>query len=276
MASASISVPQADFVRRQRFRLGEYRRQKYRDLRFLEASRSSEMVGRAPDYVGVGVQRAGTSRWHQLITAHPDVVEVTDPKGRTVKEIHWFDDPQSDSSAARDAAYRMWFQVSDDVVVGEWTPRYLFDLWPIDRLKESCPDTKLIVMLRDPMTRLRSALQFYSARGVPLGRDTIRESIWRGMYGAQLEYLFDRWPRERVFVGLYEDGVAEPEKLLVSLYDFLGLDSTFRPDELDRRVNESKPTTIDESIILAAETLYRRDRPAIEAALPDTNFSRWT
>lgn len=269
----SLSDP--GFVRRQKFRLGEYRRRRYRDQRFEEAARADGPIGRAPDYVGVGVQRAGTSRWHELLTAHPDVAEVTDPSGRRVKEIHWFEDPLAQDSHARDHAYHSWFQAPSHMVVGEWTPRYLFDLWPLDRLRASSPDTKLIVMLREPMDRLQSALQFYAARGVPLDRDTVREAIWRGMYGAQLGHLFEQWPREQVFVGLFERGVEEPEDLLADLYRFLGLDPSFVPPDLNRRVNESRPASMDPSLVLVAQSLYRRDRPRVEALLPETALSHW-
>lgn len=269
------SLGDTEFVRRQRFRIGEYRRRRYRDRRFEEAVRATNPIGRPPDYVGVGVQRAGTSTWHELLTAHPDVAEIADPAGRRVKEIHWFEDPLSPDSDARDRAYLSWFQAPSDKVVGEWTPRYLFDLWPLDRLRACSPDTKLIVMLRDPIDRLRSALQFYGTRGVPLGRDTVREAIWRGMYGAQLGYLFERWPRNQVFVGLFESGVEHPEDLLVELYGFLGLDPSFRPPDIGRRVNDSRPAHVDQSILMAAESLYRRDRPRVEALLPDLDLSRW-
>ena len=89
-----------DLLKRPRFILGEKRRQHYRDRIYREA----EGKGRAPDYVGVGAQRAGTSRWHTLITAHPDVVDVTDPTGRIVKEIHWFDQPLAADTTDRDQA----------------------------------------------------------------------------------------------------------------------------------------------------------------------------
>lgn len=275
MSMMLSSLGDPGFVQRQKFRLGEYRRRRYRDRRFEEAVRADNPIGRAPDYVGVGVQRAGTSRWHELLTAHPGVAEVTDPAGREVKEIHWFEDPLSEDSDARDSAYHSWFQAPANMVIGEWTPRYLFDLWPLDRLRANSPDTKLIVMLREPMDRLRSALSFYAARGVPLGRDTVREAIWRGMYGAQLGHLFEQWPREQVFVGLFEFGVEQPEDLLTDLYRFLGLDPSFRPPDIARKVNESRPSVIDPSIVMAAESLYRRDRPRVEALLPEVDLSRW-
>lgn len=275
MSTGFDTLPDREFVRRQRFRLGEYRRRRYRDRRADEVTRSPTKLGRAPDYVGIGVQRAGTSRWHELLVAHPDVAEVTDPAGRAVKEIHWFDQPLSADGNERAQAYHGWFQAPADKVIGEWTPRYLYDLWPLDHIRETSPDTKLLIMLRDPIERLRSALQFYAERGVGLDRDTVRESMWRGMYGVQLEYVFNLFPREQVFVGLYEEGVSRPVEFLESIYTFLDLDPTFRPADLHRRVNASRRTTIDPAIFTPARSLYSSDRATVEALLPEIDFLRW-
>lgn len=262
-----------EILRRQRFRLGEMRRQRYRDRRFREAIESGA-VGRAPDYVGVGTQRAGTSRWHSAITAHPDVVDVTDPTGRVVKEIHWFDQPLN-SDLERDRAYLSWFQAPEGKTIGEFTPRYLYDLWPIDRLAEQAPNAKLIVLLREPVSRLVSALQFYEQRGIVLDRDSLRESIWRGLYSNQVEYLLGRFPREQVYVGLYEQGTQNPRDELARLYRFLDLDDSFVPDGLDRRVNSSAKIPIDETVLDTARSLYEADRARLEGVLGDVDFSLW-
>ena len=261
-----------DLLKRPRFILGEKRRQHYRDRIYREA----EGKGRAPDYVGVGAQRAGTSRWHTLITAHPDVVDVTDPTGRVVKEIHWFDQPLAADTTDRDQAYFAWFDAPEDKTIGEFTPRYLYDLWPIDRLAELAPDLKIFVFLRDPLSRLVSALQFYDQRGIVLDRDAVRESIWRGLYSNQLDYLFQRFPREQVFVGIHEIGSTRPTEELASMYRFLDLDDSFVPDGMDRRVNGSAKIEIDERILATARTLYEADRPRLEAVLPDVDLSAWT
>ncbi len=265
----------SDVLRRQRFKLGERRRQMYRDRRFREVVENGG-DGRAPDYVGIGVQRAGTSRWHSLLTEHPDVDEVVDPAGRTVKEIHWFDQPLANDIDERDSAYTGWFTSPADRVVGEFTPRYLYDLWPIDRLRVVCPDTKLIVLLREPTSRLVSAVQFYEQRGIMLDRDALRESIWRGLYGSQLEYLFDRWPQDRVFVGLYEDCCLRPEAEIARLYKFLDLDPSFVPGGLEKRVNSSASLSIGTQVLDTAKSLYEADQQKLRSILPNTDFSSWS
>ncbi len=269
------SVGAAEVLRRQRFKLGERRRQFYRDRLFREAVDAGPQAGRTPDYVGIGVQRAGTTRLHGMLAAHPDVATVVDPAGREVKEIHWFDQPLTEEIDQRDRAYTAWFTAPTSKVVGEFTPRYLYDLWPIDRLRALCPDTKLIVSLREPSSRLVSALQFYEQRGIPMDRDSLRESIWRGLYGAQLEYLFDRWPREQVFISLYEDCCERPVDELKRLYEFLDLDPSFVPEGLQRRVNSSAEMAIGGQVLATAASLYEADHEKLTSVLPDINFTSW-
>src|ERR1700683_57154 len=53
-----------------------------------------------PDFVGVGAQRSGTTRWFDLIVAHPQVIAPMS----TRKELHYFDRFHSDTFTARAAA----------------------------------------------------------------------------------------------------------------------------------------------------------------------------
>lgn len=153
------------------------------------------------------MQRAGTTRWHSLITDHPDAVEVHDPYGRVIKEIHWFDTPLDDDASARDA---------------------------------------------------------------------LRESVWRGMYGAQIDYLLGVFPREQVYVALFEDCVRRPLEELTRMYEFLDLDPSFRPPTLYATVNSSSRREVSQRILHPARALYEADRERLVQLLPDVNFADWS
>ena len=58
-----------------------------------------------PDFVGVGFQRCGTTRWYNLIAAHPEVARPV-----AMKELHFFDRFHSGGFTEDDlAAYREYF-----------------------------------------------------------------------------------------------------------------------------------------------------------------------
>lgn len=69
--------------------------------------------------------------------------------------------------------------------------------------------------------------------------------VAKGRYADQLEAVFARFPRERVWVGLYDDVRDRPAALLAEVFGFLGVDPSFRPSALDRVVNESGKRTAD-------------------------------
>ena len=232
-------------------------------------------LARAPDYVGIGVQRAGTTRVQALITEHPDAVEVFDRAGSATKETHWFRDPVAEASVEHARAYESWFRAPADKVVGEFTPRYLYDQWPLDQLRQHYPDVKLLVFLREPVSRLASALRFREQRGLSADEQEVSEAIDRGTYGRQLEYLFEHWPRNQVFVALFEDFNTQPREAISQLYDFLELDPSFVPESIDTQIHASAAQEIDDAVLSKARDIYSEDRARVSSVLPEIDLSPW-
>ena len=80
----------------------------------------------APDFVGIGVQKAGTTWWYTLILSHPDVSS----RSNIHKERHFFDRFGSRSFATSDISdYHGWFPRSPGTRAGEWTPDYFSYAW---------------------------------------------------------------------------------------------------------------------------------------------------
>ncbi len=113
-----------------------------------------EVLG-APDFVGIGAQKAGTSWWYQLICLHPDVYARPDIH----KERHYFDRyavrPYGPEQSER---YRAWFPRPVGRLSGEWTPDYLSMPWVPDLMSRAAPEAKFLVILRDPVERIASGL----------------------------------------------------------------------------------------------------------------------
>jgi hypothetical protein len=173
-----------------------------------------------PDFVGVGVQRAGTSWWYALLEDHPRV----QPLASAPKEVHFFErywrDEFSDDDVAR---YHSLFLHPPGKLCGEWTPRYMFDPWTAPLLHRAAPDARLLVMLRDPVERFTSGLTHSLERGRPLDEGTVNEALARGLYHAQLTGLLRHFPRPQVLVLQYERCAREPTEMLRRTFEFLGL-----------------------------------------------------
>jgi hypothetical protein len=108
-----------------------------------------------PDFIGVGVQKAGTSWWYRLLLAQAAIHD--EPRVR--KERHFFDRfYESTPSEADVETYMRWFPRPPGKLTGEWTPSYIHHFWIPPLLARISPEAKLIVMLRDPVERYQSGL----------------------------------------------------------------------------------------------------------------------
>ena len=241
----------------------------------------------APDFVGIGTQKSGTSWWASLIEEHPDVV----PNRFGRKEMHYLTH-FVDRSMTREevAAYHAAFARPAGKRCGEWTPNYVASPWTLLRLQEAAPEARVLVMVRNPVTRYESGLNHefrnrFGAMVVPSIRRRVitgyalrKEAVWMGMYGAQLATALSVIPRDRVLVLQYERCTLDPAAMLARTYRFLGLDDGFRPAELDRQVNRQKrvvePLADEGRGMLTA--IYRDDVARLVGLFPDAlDLSLW-
>lgn len=218
------------------------------------------------------MQKAGTSWWFDLITEHPGVARPP------FKELHFFDRMYGHEVTDEDlCAYGRHFPRHPTLKIGEWTPRYLYDAWTLPLLSRAAPKAQLLVLLRDPVERYRSGLCHDLAKGAPDSALLASDHMARGDYAVQLRRLFAHVPADRVLVLQYERCRLEPAEQLKRTYGFLGLDDSYVPDGLDRRVN----VTQDEKPPLPAHTRrvlverYRADVPVLAEIMPGFNPDLW-
>ncbi len=229
-----------------------------------------------PTYVGLGAQKAGTSWWDALIGRHPAVVRAAG----LPKELHFFDrawaEPLDDPDIAR---YHRYFPRPEGGVAGEWTPGYLIDFWTPGLLARAAPQARLLILLRDPVARLRSGLRHQLATSrAPLDEGDIQAAFQRGLYAPQLRRVLAAFPAEQVFIGQYEACRAAPARELARTYAFLGL-APFEPDSSAFR-GEVNPTTgppfeIGPSLRRALLDGYAPDLAQLPDLIPGLDLSLW-
>jgi hypothetical protein len=227
-----------------------------------------------PDFVGIGVQRAGTSWWFALLEAHPDVHRLG---SSAAKELHHFDDFELRPHTPADvAAYHRNFLRPPGTQCGEWTPRYLYDPWVPPLLVQAAPDAKLLVLLRDPVERFRSGITHALERTGRVTVDDVTDAFARGLYHAQLERLWRSVTPEQVLVLTFEACRADPATQLVRTEEFLGLDGAV-PPTLDRPRNEAggAKLELDAGWLADIRAAYGPDRAQLAARCPDLDLSGW-
>ena len=194
-----------------------------------------------PDFVGVGAQRSGSSWWYRFaIEAHPRVTRV---EGQ-LKELHYFDRFwNGDVPADLVERYHSFFPTPAGAITGEWTPRYMHDHWSMRLLHQAAPETRVLVILRDPIERFRSGIAGRGRMALRRGRilDELAVAVARGAYTDQLLRVFDFFPRERVLILQYERCLADPLAEMERTCRFLGLEPI--PEVPQELLERSRPPT---------------------------------
>ena len=151
-----------------------------------------------PDYIGIGVQKSGTTRWWKLIVAHPDVV------GDALKETHHLSHlgwrPMTDADRH---GYERYFPRPQGAIAGEWTPRYMNMPGIVDNMRALAPEARLLVMLRDPVERYRSGVGHWQKlkerRGKRLNLKAGRKDAFeRSFYAFALRPYIEAFGRDRL------------------------------------------------------------------------------
>jgi hypothetical protein len=172
-----------------------------------------------PDFVVVGESKAGTTSIYRWLARHPQVGMPT------VKDTYFFND---EATPARIAAYEELFAHCRGArVFGDVTPSYLDDVEAPRRMCARNPRAKLIVSLREPVSRLYSA----ALMNVRTGRaaDPIEETRRlageaRFRVAPSIGELLRYFPRGQVLALRFDDLVADPIGTAASLFSFIGVD----------------------------------------------------
>lgn len=213
-----------------------------------------------PTFVIPGVQKSGTTTLHDLLGHHPRIW-VSRPK-----ELHFFDQH-------RDRGLE-WYADQftpqpGDVAWGESTPLYLYNDRVRTDMARSLPDTRYVVMLREPVSRAYSQYWFARSKGVetlPTFADAVAAEparlarrrdrqpakfsyLDRGHYLRQLRSLEDLVGRERILVHLLEDLTTDPVKAAQQTCSFLGVD----PEPLETVQPAARNTFADRTLNRAPE-----------------------
>ncbi|MBP2705847.1 sulfotransferase [Microbispora sp. RL4-1S] len=221
-----------------------------------------------PDFLIVGVPKAGTTALHAALSRHPGLFMSP------VKEPKFFltDGPPpakggpGDAQTYREHVWRrsdyeaLFADAPTGALRGESTPFYLYDRHAQRRIRAAVPDARLIVSLRDPVERAHSNwTHLWSAGLEPIG-DVIEACAaerWRaaegwspfwhyvglGRYGAQLRDLYSLFPREQVLILRYRDLVDRPTETLDRICGFLGVEQGLLTEMPRENVTAHPPQT---------------------------------
>lgn len=142
---------------------------------------------------------------------------------------------------------RLFRNVKDEKARGEASTSYLYCPSTAERLSNTIPDARIVMILRNPIDRAYSHYLMNLRLAKTLETEFIREvetdfhraergwGISRlylelGLYSEQVERYCAHFPAERVHIIIYDDYRSQPLETIAALCKFLGIDER---DDLD-------------------------------------------
>ena len=236
----------------------------------------------APDYLIIGAKRGGTTSLHNYLLRHPGVLGLF-PQVRGKKSTDYF----FASNSRGEAWYRSHFHATPyrrlverrlgyRPLGGEASPYYVWDPRLAPRIKETAPDVKAILLLRDPVERAWShywerrandvePLSFVDALAAEDDRTageldrmmadpgyhsdaydfyTYRQ---RGIYLPQIENWLRHFPAEQLLILVSEEMYADPQSTFDEVCAFLGLPGAALAGET-RKYNSLREGAMDDTV----------------------------
>lgn len=241
--------------------------------------------GKGPDFVGIAAPKAGTTWWYSLIKQHPQIVENRLKR----KELHYF--PHFKHFGLDEnqiLTYRMAFAAPEGSICGEWTPSYLSEPFANEYLKTAAPDTKILILLRNPVDQAISLINQNSTIFVPYvnlpsekryvyEKQIYSRSIRRSRYASEIRRLLGLFDRHKVLILQYEKCKADPDYQIAKTYQFLNVDSEYKPQMIRKAVNRKEyvvaSPSVEERKRLAS--YYRDEVDHLIEIFPEIDLSLW-
>jgi hypothetical protein len=218
---------------------------------------------RLPDFFIVGHAKSGTTALYEMLRRHPQIF-MPEYKWGAGKEPWYFakDNPHPQTDGEKSVAFTgrramsveeyasLFAHAAPDQRVGEASTSYLWSTTAAARIAGACPQARIIAILREPASFLRSLhLQLLQnhheterefRKAVELdqprreGRHIPESSYWpqaliysdRVRYVDQLRRYEEVFPREQMLVLIYDDFRAENEACVRRVLRFLDVDDT--------------------------------------------------
>lgn len=247
----------------------------------------NDWIAKEPDYVGIGVGRSGTTWWNGLIMQHPET--VYNRKGK--KEVHFFEHFSYKGLSDKDKSlYREIFRTPLNKITGEWSPNYFTFPFSIQYLHEAAPNTKILLMVRNPVDRFFSHLNM--SIGVNQNSLSLSDQsrymhehfmifprvLFNSLLNFHLERLIKFFPMKQILLLQYEKCIVDTYSEIRKTYSFLGLDPEFVPKDVDKIVNKHvkvEHDLLDESSRGNIRDFLLEDVCRFAEKFPEIDLSLW-
>jgi len=201
----------------------------------------------APSFLVIGAQKAGTNAISVYLNKHRSIFIHT-------RELHFFD---KEEQYEKGIAYyeKKWsipMSIDNSVMIGEKTPIYCFLPKCIERIHRHYPNMKLVLSLREPVSRAYSQYNMDTTNTIRRHKQSVQSfrqpfiavsfldmiqqqectehkihengMLARGFYIDQIEHILEYFPPEQLHIVISEEIRRDPISEYTKLFRFLGVE----------------------------------------------------
>ena len=239
-----------------------------------------------PTFLIIGAGKSGTTSLHNYLNQHPQVYMSP------VKETNFFEMEGTDQESIEmipqsvtkwEEYVKLFEEAGNAKAIGETSPMYLYGKRSPENIRRYLPDVKLVVILREPTSRLYSRYLHLARDGrlpTPHFKDALDRSntVWwtrndlvqEGFYHRHLSRYFKIFPKEQIKVFLYEDLQKNAARVMRELFKFIGVDETFVPNMQVRYNLSGKPRNRLINALIGADGMMIKSAKAVVPELVKT------
>lgn len=257
---------------------------------------NTSQVSEGPDFVGVGMQKCGTTWLADALVQHPGVMMDQKQLDFFVRYFYkgykWYNSWFKDRNGRKAGEYTPNYIISPrpesfrKEFYPSWNPRRIICFWQKqasarDELKAHYPGVKVLAIFRNPIERAWSSYWSRLNRKARIGKSYVPfQKMWDddgrwirtcGFYSKHLSHWREVFPDMGVY--FYDDILNDPAGLLRDVYRYIGVDDTFVPD-VSRKIHtgnyDAIPLETKEMLID-----FYRDEISNFSAMTGRDLSHW-
>lgn len=212
----------------------------YKNIKYVWLNRNLTPVINKPNvnFLFIGVQKSSSSSFIHFLKQNKDIFIYK-------YEAHFFDKNELNIENIKN--YESLFNTKK-LIVGEKTPSYCYLPYCIDRIFNYNPNIKLILFLREPISRAYSAYNMYynstfnnhknfnnldtnyiinyfeEEKKIKICdiKNTGPHILQRGYYDEIIEYIYNKFPRKNIKILIYEEIIENYNESYNDIFSFLG------------------------------------------------------
>ncbi len=204
------------------------------------------------DFLCVGAPKCGTSWLYFCLREHPEICIPSKKEIDFFNQNNIFCIKHKNNYQKGIKWYKQFFKhCNGNKKIGEFSVNYIFDKKAPSRIYDNFPNTKIIMILRNPIERFHSHFYYLKAKNKlnnytkKDNQKSLEENIATyekefleiGNYTKHIKNYLKSFKKNQLLIINYENIKNNPQETLKTIYSFINVKNNFKPSSLNKKIN---------------------------------------